>query len=88
MVTPHAKTLPIFWGHGKIDPLVYHKLAIASVEFLQNDLNIPVVRESGSAPFSEALQKGVVLRSYDELGHSAAPEELNDWKKWLKSVIP
>ncbi|KAF7302126.1 Phospholipase/carboxylesterase [Mycena indigotica] len=40
MVSDHAKSYPIFWGHGAADPLVRHDLAVKSVDFLRESIGL------------------------------------------------
>ena len=80
MLNDHAKTIPIFWGHGADDPLVRAEFATRSVKFLKTQCDI-------SETDGEALA-GLKFKMYPELEHSSSPEELSDLKSWLKSVIP
>jgi len=80
MLSDHAKTIPIFWGHGADDPLVRAKFATRSVEFLRSQCNV-------SETDGEALA-GLKFKMYPGLEHSSSPEELSDLKSWLKSVVP
>lgn len=82
MATDHAKKLPIFWGHGKADPLVNFDLAVMSREFLKANLGIKTVEPS------EVLNGGVEFHAYDGMGHSANPEEIHALKEFMKKVIP
>ena len=78
-MTEHATKLPIFWGHGKDDPLVQVRLAEMSKEFLLS---------AGIKPASEESPVGLDFHTYDGVQHSVAPEEIADLGKWLKKVIP
>jgi len=80
MLNDHAKTIPIFWGHGADDPLVRAEFATRSVKFLKTQCDI-------SETDGEALA-GLKFKMYPKLEHSSSPEELSDLKSWLKSVIP
>jgi len=80
MLNDHAKTIPIFWGHGTDDPLVRAEFATQSVNFLKTQCDI-------SETDGEALA-GLKFKMYPKLEHSSSPEELSDLKSWLKSVIP
>lgn len=80
MANDHAKKLPIFWGHGKNDPLVRFEWAKNSVNFLKNDLGI-----------SEATKDqptGLQFFAYPGLVHSANDEEVEDLQAWLEKVMP
>ena len=85
MCVPHASSLPIFWGHGTADPLVTFKIGSASVAFLKTTLGLSAVLPD--APDAASL-KGVMFRDYPGLQHGAAPQELDDLKKWLKKILP
>ena len=80
MLSQHATSTPIFWGHGSSDPLVKVELCSRSVEILTKECGIPKAEEGRIA----GLKKNI----YDGMGHSSSQEELNDLKSWLKSVIP
>jgi lysophospholipase-1 len=67
MAGPHAKTVPIFWGHGEKDPLVKFAFGRASAERLTTVV--------GCSELS--------FRSYPELEHSASEQELSDIRGWL-----
>jgi lysophospholipase I len=85
MCTQHASSTPIFWGHGTADPLVTLDIGRTSVDFLKTNLGLSAVTAEGSdAP---AL-KGILFKNYAGLQHGAAPEELDDLKKWLKVILP
>ncbi|GBE80112.1 Phospholipase/carboxylesterase [Sparassis latifolia] len=82
MATPSMKSVPIFWGHGKADPLVKFRFAQHSVDFLHNDLAIssasPDVPEKG----------GLTFHAYDDLPHMTNEEELRDLSAWLRRILP
>lgn len=82
MASPYIKSLPIFWGHGKRDPLVKYPLGVRSVEFLKSQLGVlPAASDSPQAG-------GICFNSYDGLPHSTNNEELRDLLAWLKKVLP
>lgn len=78
MTTDHARTIPIFWGHGKEDPLVKYELAIASIQLLENELGVKEATEDN--------MNGLEFHGYDDLEHSANPEELEHLRVWLKVI--
>lgn len=80
MASPHANSIPIFWGHGKSDPLVKVGLAKTSVDFLVDQLGLR--RCEGKEV------NGISYKTYNGLVHSACPEELADLLDWLKKIIP
>nr|GAT51572.1 predicted protein [Mycena chlorophos] len=81
MISQHAKSLPIFWGHGSADPLVRHELAVKSVDFLRESIGI------NTSPAAEQLV-GLSFTSYAGVQHSVNDRELSDLKTWLKKVLP
>ncbi|ESK86812.1 acyl-protein thioesterase 1 [Moniliophthora roreri MCA 2997] len=80
LMSPHATSIPIFWGHGTADPIVSFKFAEESVELLQS-LGFTVIK-GGKKP------EGLSFNVYKGLPHSTDPFELMDLKAWLKQVIP
>jgi predicted esterase len=85
MCSQHASSTRIFWGHGAADPLVTFDIGRASVDFLKTDLGLSAVTAEGS---DASALTGILFKSYAGLQHGAAPEELNDLKKWLKVILP
>jgi len=81
MVSKHAKSIPIFWGHGSADPLVKYQLCKDSVDFLVNRLGI-------SQPSSSSERKGLSFKIYEGVGHTTNQEELDDLRSWIKRAIP
>lgn len=80
MMSDHAKKMPIFWGHGKSDPLVKFPWAEQSIEFMKKDLGIPEATKDNIT--------GVEFHAYPGLVHSANDEELDDLQEWLTKVLP
>ncbi|KAJ3013930.1 hypothetical protein NUW54_g1445 [Trametes sanguinea] len=83
MMSDHAKKLPIFWGHGKADPIVRYDRATMSLEYIKSQLNLnaPVAPE-------KVLEGGIEFHSYEGLPHSVDDQELVDLKTFLKKVLP
>lgn len=79
MASDHARTIPIFWGHGKDDPLITYGLATASKQLLEKELGVKEATEENV--------NGLEFHGYDGLEHSADPEELQHLRAWLKKVI-
>ena len=80
MASDHTTKLPVFWGHGRQDPLVKFRWAENSATFLRNNLN---VRDATSDnPI------GLEFHGYPGLVHSANDAELDDLQKWLQKVVP
>jgi len=82
MATPVNTATPMFWGHGKDDPLIKFNLCVRSVDFLKQELGIPAA-EAGAPE-----KGGLAFHSYEDLPHSTNNEELRDLKDWLKRVLP
>ncbi|KAL0580515.1 hypothetical protein V5O48_001502 [Marasmius crinis-equi] len=81
LISPHATTIPIFWGTGSADPLVTLELVEKGVDALKT-LGLTVRRGS------KDVEPGISFNIYDGLQHSTDPFELLDLKTWLKKVIP
>lgn len=65
MTTDHARTIPIFWGHGKEDPLVKYELAIASRQLLENEFGVKEATEDNM----NGLEFHVSLGTASEANH-------------------
>ncbi|KAJ7064708.1 lysophospholipase I [Mycena amicta] len=77
MVSPHARSIPIFWGHGTSDPLVTYQLGRVCADFLIQEIGVPA-----GAP------EGLDFHTYKDLPHTICDEELLDVVQWLKRIIP
>lgn len=80
MANDHVKKIPIFWGHGKSDPLVRYPWAEQSVNFLKVQLRIAEATKENAV--------GIEFHGYVGLVHSANDEEVEDLQTWLERVIP
>ncbi|KAF8625591.1 hypothetical protein AX15_005291 [Amanita polypyramis BW_CC] len=80
MLSQHATSTPIFWGHGSDDPLVKVQLCHSSVENLTKDCGILKAEEN--------KREGLTVNIYEGLAHSTSQEELDHLRSWLKYVIP
>ncbi|CAK5275264.1 unnamed protein product [Mycena citricolor] len=80
MVSEHATSLPIFWGHGQADPLVKLTLAERSRDILKESIG---VSDATSDQF-----KGLSFNTYPDVPHSTSQEELRDLAVWLKKALP
>ncbi|KAJ7098705.1 Phospholipase/Carboxylesterase-domain-containing protein [Mycena belliarum] len=81
MASEHAASIPIFWGHGKADPLVKFALARMSVDHLKKDIGIPEAPSTGEL-------KGLSFNAYEGVGHSTNQQEFDDLMVWLKKALP
>ncbi|KAJ6569608.1 hypothetical protein B0H19DRAFT_1136246 [Mycena capillaripes] len=102
MVSPHASSIPIFWGHGTADPQVTHDLGRASANFVMSELDVPPAPPvslstrildwlGNDNPARTTLPRtptGLVFHSYLGLGHQLGAEELDQLASWLKAVLP
>lgn len=82
MVSDQARQLPIFWGHGKADPLVTFEKATSSLEFLKAHLGIDEVEPDA------VLDGGIEFHAYDALLHTVDDRELDELRAFLKKVVP
>lgn len=80
MVSSHASSLPVFWGHGTKDPLVNYQLGRISADFIISEIGLPAAPSSG-AP-------GIDFHTYNALAHSIRGDELADLTSWLKKILP
>ncbi|KAG5653555.1 hypothetical protein H0H81_012364 [Sphagnurus paluster] len=90
--TPHASSLPIFWGHGAKDPRLQIPFTKATAKQLAVDLGVPffLSNEAGQLdPSDITAGKGEVrLIIYDDLGHWMSELEMVDLHAWLGKVLP
>jgi len=82
MLSDHARSIPIFWGHGSADPLVKYEWCEKSVAFLSKQCKIKELGED------DKTVVGLRCKVYQGMVHSSSPEEMDDLRSWLKSVIP
>ncbi|KAF5387949.1 hypothetical protein D9615_000666 [Tricholomella constricta] len=81
MASPHASSMPVFWGHGSVDPLVKFQFCKDSAEFLTKQLGIPLATTPGEC-------KGLSYNIYDGMGHTTNQKELDDLKAWIQKALP
>lgn len=82
MMSGHAKSLPIFWGHGTADPLVRFQFASLSIEYLVGNCGLTRLdRNKIGTP-------GLTFVAYQGVEHSSCPEELVDLREFLKRAVP
>ena len=80
MASDHGNKLPIFWGHGKQDPLVHFPWAEKSVEFLKTKLGVKEATSDDPV--------GIDFHAYNGLVHSANDREMDDLRVLLEKVVP
>lgn len=92
LITPFAKQIPIFWGHGKKDLQVNHKFTLQCAETLASHLQVPFRSYQKVAMTHQELQenspKGLRFYSYETLGHSINDQELEDLIVWILFLLP
>jgi predicted esterase len=81
LVSPHAPTVPIFWGQGRQDPLVKYELASASADTLSKMLDIPVTSNTNEVG-------GISFNVYEGIGHTTNQKELDDLRAWITRLLP
>jgi predicted esterase len=79
MLSEHARSLPIFWGHGKADPVVRYDVGQASKVWLES-MGIKSAKSSGEA--------GLDWHGYEGVQHSTSAQELQDLLGFIKKVVP
>ncbi|GAA5932070.1 uncharacterized protein JCM15063_001114 [Sporobolomyces koalae] len=68
------KDLPIWWGHGGIDPYLLESDAASSVESLRlSDPGLALTR--------------VTYKTYPALAHASHRDEINDLAQWMNSSV-
>ncbi|KAI0650840.1 Phospholipase/carboxylesterase [Trametes meyenii] len=83
MLNNHAKKLPIFWGHGKSDPIVRFDRATMSIRYIKEQLELNTLVSP-----DKVLEGGIEFHAYDFLPHSVNDKELEELKTFLKKVVP
>jgi hypothetical protein len=80
-VSQHAKTLPIFWGHGTADNVVnFATQGKEAIRILTSSLGIVKVQEPGP---------GIYIQEYSDMGHTIDTDrEIPDIGGWLNEVLP
>ncbi|KDQ61519.1 hypothetical protein JAAARDRAFT_704876 [Jaapia argillacea MUCL 33604] len=81
MVSPHARSLPIFWAHGTADQVVTHQRGLDSAEIIKSQIGISETSLGSGLP-------GLSFNSYQGLVHEINEPELIDLQTWVKSVVP
>ncbi|KAF9006691.1 Phospholipase/carboxylesterase/thioesterase [Cyathus striatus] len=71
MASKVASQIPVFYGHGSVDPLSNSS---------RGHWNPRGTPPSGA--------RGLAYNSYDSLGHSTNPQELDHLLQWIKNAIP
>ncbi|KAF8995397.1 acyl-protein thioesterase 1 [Cyathus striatus] len=88
IMSPHATTIPIFWGHGTADELYNHSFAVETTKTLANDLSVPFKFSDGKDEEKDSQTKGIGFHSYEGLEHWMKVSELDDLAKWLNTLLP
>jgi len=82
-ISPHAKSIPVLWGHGTADAVIYYKVGEVSVELLQDQLGI--VKHTAH---DQLGTPGINFQSYERMGHTSCEKEMEDLVTFLGSVLP
>ena len=92
ILTPFAKQIPIFWGHGKEDLQVNYEFSIKTAETLASDLEVPFQSYENMALTRKELEKfppeGLRFHSYGDLSHWVNDQELMDLYAWILFLLP
>ncbi|GAA6001364.1 hypothetical protein JCM10207_006627 [Rhodosporidiobolus poonsookiae] len=74
LATAASRNTPILWSHGRDDPYLTYEHAAEGVRTLRRDPGIGMER--------------VTFNSYEGMGHSWAPQELQDLADWFGENVP
>ncbi|KAK7064715.1 Phospholipase/Carboxylesterase-domain-containing protein [Favolaschia claudopus] len=102
MVSPHASSLPVFYGHGTADSVVPHALGRNAADFMISELEFTAAPisslstrildwlspNSGTPIQAKPTPTGLAFHSYVGLAHELGSEELDDLASWLNILIP
>lgn len=89
LISPHALTMPVFWGHGTDDPLVRYSFGRKSAEILKDQVGLALRwGDKGEAERAAFGSAGVSFLGYNGVLHAACSKERADLKEFLKRVIP
>lgn len=92
ILTPFAKQIPIFWGHGKQDRQVNYDFSFKCAETLAANLNVPFKSYEDVTLTREELEKnspeGLRFYSYGNLGHWVNEKEIMDLFLWILFLLP
>jgi lysophospholipase I len=92
ILTPFAKQIPIFWGHGKEDLQVDYEFSIKTAETLASNLEVPFQSYENIALTRKELEKnppeGLRFHSYGNLRHWVNEQELMDLYAWILFLLP
>lgn len=80
MARRDATSLPIFWGHGLADRLVYKQINGAALDFLVKEVGIRYTEDLGG--------RGLMYKSYEGMSHETNEQERNDLEGFIKKIIP
>jgi len=92
ILTPFAKQIPIFWGHGKKDLQVNHEFSIKCAETLATDLGVCFQSYEDVTLTRKEVEnsspEGLRFHSYGSLGHWVNERELEDLFVWILFLLP
>ncbi len=78
-MSDHARSLPIFFGHGTSDPVVQYQYGMQSYRLLKT---------IGLSDATTESVKGLTWQEYAGMGHSSCPKEIQDIGSWIARVVP
>ncbi|KAF9458712.1 acyl-protein thioesterase 1 [Collybia nuda] len=94
IASPLAPSLPIFWGHGRVDQQIEYHFSVKAAETLANDLDIPfngslerLTPEELSSQ-STTPTPGLRFLTYPWLGHSVNDLEMRELAVWFSKYLP
>lgn len=78
MVREGATSIPMFWAYGSDDLEVQKQVTENSLEFLGEEVGIPLKSGDG----------GLAFKLYEGLAHETNPQEMEDFKVFIKECLP
>ncbi|KZO97761.1 acyl-protein thioesterase 1 [Calocera viscosa TUFC12733] len=78
----YVPQLPLFLAHGKDDGVVSIQRSVQSVVALEETFGYQLV---GYGP--DEGEGTLTVKHYDGLGHAVGDEEVEDFRRWLESVL-
>ncbi|KAJ9094361.1 hypothetical protein QFC19_007969 [Naganishia cerealis] len=85
LISPTAKELAVFWGHGKQDRVIEHRYGRQSCFLLRTLENVKLPSVPAGTPFAKP---GLRFETYEGMNHSLGDQEIRDISEWLGYALP